>query len=89
MHETLSRLEYGDKQTGFDEIQPYKDFGRGFYLSPNYNRQALERAKQTTVLLQNGAPIVSVFEWDRQEAENTRMNIKLFEDYNSNGPNLS
>lgn len=27
--------------------------------------------------------MVSVFEWDRQEAENTGINIKLFEDYNS------
>ncbi|WP_455666813.1 DUF3990 domain-containing protein [Phocaeicola sp.] len=58
--------------------KPFKDFGQGFYLSPVYE-QAAKRAKQMTELLQEGSPVVSVFEWNEQDT--TGLNIKVFDDY--------
>ena len=50
----------------FDKIdlqksKPNKDFGQGFYLSPDYN-QALNMANIKTEQLQEGEPTVMEFE---------------------------
>lgn len=50
----------------FDQIdlsksKPNKDFGQGFYLSPDYD-QALNMANIKTDQLLEGVPIVMVFE---------------------------
>ncbi len=60
--------------------RPFKDFGRGFYLSAVYE-QAMERGRQTTEILQAGTPTVSVFEWNEQETVGNGLNILRFDDY--------
>lgn len=57
-----------------------KDFGRGFYLNPNYD-QALSMAKTKVDLLEMGNPIVTSFEFDIEGAKKDGLKMKLFEDY--------
>lgn len=66
----------------FDEIdlhksKPNKDFGQGFYLSPDFE-QALKMAKIKTEQQQEGTPIVMEFEVD--EAEIKEMHTLHFDD---------
>lgn len=68
------------EQPDLSRSKPFKDFGQGFYLSPIYE-QAIERAKQTAELLQEGNPTVSVFEWNEQNAISNGLQIKTFDDY--------
>jgi len=49
------------KSIDLSVCKPFKDFGRGFYLT-TLERQAFDMARRTTVLQAYGAPIVSVFE---------------------------
>ena len=60
--------------------KPFKDFGRGFYLSP-VREQAEERGKQMVDLLQEGFPCVTVFEWDEAASIAAGLRIKRFDDY--------
>lgn len=60
--------------------KPFKDFGKGFYLSP-VREQAEARAKQMVDILQEGSPCVSVFEWNEEVAYHAGLRIKVFEDY--------
>ena len=43
--------------------KPFKDFGKGFYLSDDY-QQAMERAEQIASLTLGGTPVVSTYEFD-------------------------
>lgn len=65
---------------GLSCSKPFKDFGQGFYLSPDYV-QAMERARQVTDLRQAGAPCVTEFEWDEEAARSFGLRIKAFDDY--------
>ena len=58
--------------------KPNKDFGRGFYLSPDYE-QALNMAQIKTEQLQEGEPIVMEYEVD--EIEMQKLQILRFEEY--------
>lgn len=58
--------------------KPNKDFGRGFYLSPDYE-QALSMAKIKLEQQKKGTPIVMEFEID--ETEMNGMRILHFADY--------
>lgn len=60
--------------------KPYKDFGRGFYLSP-LREQAVQRGRQMVDLLQEGVPCVTVFEWDEIASFSAGLQIKRFDDY--------
>lgn len=60
--------------------KPFKDFGRGFYLSPILS-QAEERARQVFDLLREGGPCVTVFDWDEEASRRDGLEIKFFEDY--------
>lgn len=60
--------------------KPYKDFGRGFYLSADKN-QALRMAEQKTLQLLIGEPIVSEFEFDETLLQSNELKVKIFEDY--------
>lgn len=76
------KLYHGTNQF-FDAIdllksKPNKDFGRGFYLSPDYE-QALNMAHIKTEQQQKGEPIVMVYEVD--EAEMEKLKIRRFEEY--------
>ena len=63
-----------------DKSKPYKDFGRGFYLSADKN-QALRMAEQKTLQLLIGEPIVSEFEFDETLLQSNELKVKIFEDY--------
>lgn len=63
-----------------EKSKPYKDFGRGFYLSADKN-QALRMAEQKTLQLLIGEPIVSEFEFDETLLQSNELKIKIFEDY--------
>lgn len=47
----------------FTRCKPGKDFGKGFYLNPNYS-QAYGMAVKTTKILKNGSETVTSFEFD-------------------------
>ena len=63
-----------------EKSKPYKDFGRGFYLSADKN-QALRMAEQKTLQLLIGEPIVSEFEFDETLFQSNELKVKIFEDY--------
>lgn len=76
------KLYHGTNKT-FDKIdlmasKPNKDFGRGFYLSPNYE-QALNMAYIKTEQQQEGEPLVMEFEIN--EADMDALRILRFEKY--------
>ena len=63
-----------------EKSKPYKDFGRGFYLSADKS-QALRMAEQKTLQLLIGEPIVSEFEFDETLLQSNEIKVKIFEDY--------
>lgn len=74
---------YHGTNHAFDKIdllksKPNKDFGRGFYLSPNYE-QALNMANVKREQLQDGEPIVLTYEVDDAELE--ALNVLRFVEY--------
>ena len=69
---------------GFDKIElskclPYKDFGKGFYLT-TIRRQAMERAINKCNLEGFGTPTVLTYLFDENELNN--LNIKHFDSTN-------
>ena len=60
--------------------KPYKDFGRGFYLSADM-AQALRMAEQKTLQLMCDEPVVSVFEFDDFVLNSHELKVKVFENY--------
>lgn len=59
--------------------RPFKDFGRGFYLSDN-EIQAMEMAKFRSSI-SGGVPIVTVFEFDLVSLESSDLKIMSFDSY--------
>ena len=55
--------------------KPYKDFGRGFYLT-TIEEQAILMAKRTTRIF-SGVPVVTVFKLD--EASESSLSVKVFD----------
>lgn len=77
------KLYHGTNRV-FDSIdlkksKPNKDFGRGFYLSADYE-QALNMAQIKVEQLHEGEPVVLSYELD--EAEMRKLKMLRFEDYN-------
>lgn len=62
-----------------DKSKPYKDFGKGFYLSDVEN-QALEMANFKSLIL-GGKPVVTKFEFDKTGLLSSSLKIKVFERY--------
>lgn len=60
--------------------KPGKDFGRGFYLNPNFT-QAYDMAARTRRILGSGSEIVTAFEFDDLGITSTDLKIKVFPDY--------
>lgn len=60
--------------------KPFKDFGKGFYLSDNYE-QANEMALQKVRQFHTGDPIVNKFNFDEKLLESKDLNVKIFSDY--------
>lgn len=51
---------------------PYKDFGKGFYLTP-VRARAMERAKDKFDKEKTGSPIVQVYEFDEENLRTLRV----------------
>lgn len=65
----------------FELSKPYKDFGKGFYLSADYN-QAMGMAKQRIrQKMGNGTPIVTEFEFDESVLTSGDLNTIKWDDY--------
>ena len=60
--------------------KPYKDFGKGFYLSEDKS-QATRMAEQKTLQMLQGNPVVSEFEFDESLLQSKELKVKLFNDY--------
>ena len=58
-----------------DKYLPYKDFGRGLYLT-THRTQALARAKNKCNF-KGGAPTILAYQFDEKELAN--LNVKYFE----------
>ncbi|MCM1491452.1 MAG: DUF3990 domain-containing protein [Muribaculum sp.] len=77
---------YHGSDVSIDKIElslskPYKDFGKGFYLSADYN-QAMDMAKERVrQKLGSSSPIVSVFEFDESILNKSDLSIKVWDDY--------
>ena len=59
--------------------RPNKDFGRGFYLSPNYS-QAMDMAKIKCAQIGEGSPVVLTFELDEDSYK--ELKVLVFDNYN-------
>lgn len=60
--------------------KPYKDFGKGFYLSDDLH-QAERMAELRTLLIGTGSPIVSKFEFDESLLQSGELKVKTFLNY--------
>ena len=74
---------YHETNMVFDKIdlrksKPNKDFGQGFYLSPDYE-QAFNMAKIKTEQQQEGEPVVMEFEVEEGDIKD--LNTLVFDDY--------
>lgn len=69
------------KQIDLEKSKPFKDFGKGFYLSDDYN-QALGMAKQRIKQKQGiGMPIVTTFSFDETMMTSGEVRVKIWDDY--------
>ena len=61
--------------------KPFKDFGRGFYLSDDFE-QAVEMAERVVSRADSGqTPVVSSFEFDESVLTDGSLKVKRFETY--------
>ena len=78
------RLYHGSNVTvtvpDLTKSKPYKDFGKGFYLSADKS-QAMRMAEQKTLQLMMGEPVVSEFEFDEALLQDSDLNVRIFDDY--------
>ena len=58
------------------KCRPYKDFGKGFYLTDI--RHQAERMAARTVKMFNGVPTLTAFEFDLEKAVTIGLKIKIF-----------
>ena len=66
------------KKVDFDKCKPYKDFGKGFYLTEIKNQASL--MSKRTARIYGGTAIISSFEFDIDNAyTDTSLSIKYFE----------
>lgn len=64
-----------------NKSRPFKDFGKGFYLSDVYE-QALDMAKQRVQQKSGiGTPVVTTFEFDESVLTDGYLNVKMWTDY--------
>lgn len=62
------------------QSKPFKDFGRGFYLSDN-EEQAWDMAHQKVLQTERGTEIVNVYEFDEELLVNDLFKVKRFDYY--------
>lgn len=85
---------YHGSNTAIDGIdlnrcRPYKDFGRGFYLTDI--REQAQRMAARTARMFSGNPTLTMFEFDLEEAQSSELKVKVFKepDWTGNGHVLS
>jgi len=61
------------------KCRPYKDFGRGFYLT-SYIEQA-KRMATRTARIYSGSPVVCIYEYNKDAVSG--LNIKIFDEPNA------
>ena len=66
---TIDRIDLG-------KCRPYKDFGKGFYLTDI--RHQAERMAARTVKMFRGVPTLTAFEFDLEKALTIGLKIKIF-----------
>ena len=59
---------------------PFKDFGRGFYLT-DIRQQAVEMAEKKTSLFK-GTPVVQAYEFDENWLTSPELNVLMFQSVN-------
>lgn len=65
----------------FDKSKPFKDFGKGFYLSAEFE-QAMGMAKQRIRQKQGiGTPIITSYEFDESVMTSGELKVKQWDDY--------
>ena len=72
-----STIEIGE--IDLSQSKPNKDFGKGFYLSDNW-QQAFQMACYKAVQL-DLSPVVNEYEFDEQWMSDTSLKVKRFEHY--------
>lgn len=70
----------GIEKPDFKYCKPFKDFGKGFYLSAEKN-QALDLAKQRVKETHEGEPIVTAFSFDESLMTSGELKVLTFDDY--------
>jgi hypothetical protein len=70
------------KEIDLAKSRPYKDFGRGFYLSADKN-QVLRMAEQRTSILLEGEPTINLYEFDEKLLEDSSLRVLNFGEYNT------
>lgn len=62
-----------------EKSKPYKDFGKGFYMSEN-KEQAMQMARFKSLTF-GGEPTISKFDFDPTIMYSSNLRIKIFEEY--------
>lgn len=75
-HGSNMKIEVPD----LEHSKPFKDFGRGFYLSDN-SQQALELALQKVSQTRSGSAEVSEFLFDENILYSDSLDVRIFPDY--------
>ncbi len=68
------------EQIDFSKSKPYKDFGRGFYLSDN-KEQAWNMAHQKVMQTESGTETVNIYEFDESHLTDGSLKVKQFDSY--------
>jgi len=67
--------------------KPYKDFGKGFYLSAD-KQQAQRMAEQRTSILLEGKPTLNKYQFDETILDDNSLKILRFEKYSKEWANF-
>lgn len=67
--------------------KPYKDFGKGFYLSAD-KQQAQRMAEQRTSILLEGKPTLNKYQFDETILDDNSLKILCFEEYSEDWANF-
>lgn len=75
-HGSNMQIDFPD----LSKSRPYKDFGRGFYLTDDRN-QARRMAEQRTLIEQYGTPTITRFSFDEHLLNNSGLKTKIWNRY--------
>ena len=67
--------------------KPYKDFGKGFYLSSD-KQQAQRMAEQRTSILLEGKPTLNKYQFDETILNDNSLKVLCFEEYSEDWANF-